>query len=210
MRPLMQAAGIALHTPTLSGLGERVHLASPQIDLETHINDILGVLHMEDLRDVTLIGFSYGGMVAAGAADRSRDRVGRLIYLDAFVPANGKSLYELMGRTVPADADWRVEPNPLPPDTSEDDVRWIRERRTPQSLACFTTPLHLISEATLPPRAYIRCTRLSPGDPLRSSAQRAKEAGWPYVEIDASHSPHITAPELLASTLLDLDQRLRD
>jgi pimeloyl-ACP methyl ester carboxylesterase len=147
-------------------------------------------------------------MVATGVADRSRDRIARLIYLDAFVPENGKSLYQMIGRAVEPDADWRVQPHAIPPDTSEADAQWIMARRTPQPLATFTTPL-LFSEESLPPRAYIRCTRLTPGDSLRSSALRAQASGWPYVEIDASHSPHITAPALLASTLLELDARLR-
>ena len=87
MHPLMQAAGHRLVTPTYTGLGEREHLASPSVDLETHIQDILNVIRYEDLRDIVLLGHSYGGMVATGVADRARDRVAQLIYLDAFVPA---------------------------------------------------------------------------------------------------------------------------
>src|ERR1700722_3986586 len=89
MHPLMQAAGHRLVTPTCTGLGEREHLASPSIDLETHIRDILNVIQYEDLRDIVLIGHSYGGMVATGVADRARDRIAQLICLDAFVPKNG-------------------------------------------------------------------------------------------------------------------------
>ena len=91
MRPLLRAAGHELFTPTYTGLGERAHLASPAIDLDTHIRDILGVLEMEDLRDVVLIGHSYGGMVATGVADRARERIAQLVYLDAFVPQDGQS-----------------------------------------------------------------------------------------------------------------------
>jgi pimeloyl-ACP methyl ester carboxylesterase len=75
VRPLMAAAGHQFFTPTYTGLGERAHLASPSNDLETHIQDVLGVLTFEDLREVVLIGHSYGGMVATGVADRARDRV---------------------------------------------------------------------------------------------------------------------------------------
>ena len=95
MHPLMQAAGHRLVTPTYTGLGERAHLANPSIDLETHIQDILNVIKYEDLRDIVLIGHSYGGMVATGVADRARDRVAQLIYLDAFVPDDGQSLLDL-------------------------------------------------------------------------------------------------------------------
>ena len=95
MHPLMQAAGHRLVTPTCTGLGERVHLANPSIDLETHIEDVLNVIKYEDLRDIVLLGHSYGGMVATGVADRARDRVSQLIYLDAFVPEDGQSLLDL-------------------------------------------------------------------------------------------------------------------
>ena len=97
MRPLLRAAGHDLFTPTYTGLGERAHLASPAIDLDVHIRDILGVLDMEDLREVALIGHSYGGMVATGVADRARDRIAQLVYLDAFVPKDGQSSFDLQG-----------------------------------------------------------------------------------------------------------------
>ena len=208
MRPLLdEGPNTALYTPTYTGVGERAHLGRPDITLDTHIQDILGVLEMEDLRDVTLIGHSYGGMVATGVADRARERVRRLIYLDAFVPSDGQSLYAITGQVPKPDADWRVPPRPLPPDTSPEDVAWARPRRGPQPLGTFTTPLRLTSEARLPPRAYIRCTRLMPDDPMHSSYERARASGWPMREIDASHNPHITAPALLAEVLADLVAR---
>ncbi len=95
MHPLMAAAGHRLVTPTYTGLGERAHLANPSIDLETHIEDMLNVIKYEDLRDIVLVGHSYGGMVATGVADRARDRVTQLIYIDAFVPGDGQSLFDL-------------------------------------------------------------------------------------------------------------------
>ena len=95
MHPLMAQAGHRLMTPTYTGLGERAHLANPAIDLDTHIQDILNVIKYEDLRDIVLLGHSYGGMVATGVADRARERVSQLIYLDAFVPRDGQSLLDL-------------------------------------------------------------------------------------------------------------------
>src|SRR5262249_58219154 len=81
MRPLLRAAGHELWTPTNTGLGERAHLAGPTVDLDTHIADVIGVLEMEDLREVVLIGHSYGGMVATGVADRAQARIAQGIYL---------------------------------------------------------------------------------------------------------------------------------
>jgi len=210
MHPLMSAAGHRLITPTYTGLGEREHLASPSNDLETHIQDVLAVIKYEDLHNVVLIGHSYGGMVATAVADRARERITQLIYLDAFVPKNGQSLLDLlppparqqMQERVKAGDGWRVLPNPTPPDTSEADVKWIAERRLPQSFKTFETPLRLSAADIALPRSYIYCKRIAPGDPFRPFAERAKsEAGWRYYEIDASHSAHVTAPEALAALL---------
>src|SRR5258706_660926 len=95
MHPLLRARGHDLFTPTYTGIGERVHLAHKDIDLDTHIADILGVLEAEDLRNVILIGHSYGGMVATGVADRAPQRISQLRYLDPFAPGNGQFLRDL-------------------------------------------------------------------------------------------------------------------
>src|SRR3954465_4914376 len=92
MHPLMSAGGHCLVTPTYTGLGERVHLANPSIDLETHIQDVLNVIRYEGLGDLVLVGHSYGGMVGTGVAGRARACITQLIYLDAFVPGDGQSL----------------------------------------------------------------------------------------------------------------------
>ena len=91
----LRQRGAEVYAPTLTGLGERVHLATPDVGLSTHIEDILGVLHYEDLRDVVLVGHSYGGAVVTGVADRARDRIQRLIYFDAFVLRNGESMADV-------------------------------------------------------------------------------------------------------------------
>src|SRR3982074_1305651 len=95
MHPLMQAAGHRLVAPSYTGLGERALLAHQGLDLESHVQDMLNVIQYEDLRDIVLVGHSYGGMVATGVADRARDKVAQLIYIDAFVPGDGQSLFDL-------------------------------------------------------------------------------------------------------------------
>ena len=92
---ILRAEGHTVFTPTLTGLGERAHLARPEIDLETHISDVLGVLDAEELDDVILCGHSYGGMVITGVADRLPGRIKALVYLDAFVPEHGESVIDL-------------------------------------------------------------------------------------------------------------------
>jgi len=211
MRPLLQEQGHALFTPTYTGVGERVHLAGPHVGLETHIADILGVLHFEDLRNVFLVGHSYGGMVATAVADRAPERLAHLIYLDAFVPRNGQSLCDLqpaeirerMRAAVRTEGDgWRVPPNPLPPDTSEEDVAWVTPRRVMQPINTFEEPVSLTGAGDRLPKTYIYCTRPAPGNIFQTFARRAQsEPGWQYIEINASHSPHVTVPAVLAALL---------
>lgn len=214
MRPLLRARGHAVFTPTLTGLGERTHLARPEVDLEVHVEDILGLLAFEDLREVILVGHSYGGMVATGVADRASERIARLVYLDAFVPRNGQMLSDLIGAPARAAAlaaerevgeGWRIPPNPMPPDTSPEDLAWAGPRRMLHPGATTRQPLPLTGAVDKLSRAYIYCTRFGPGDVFRQFAERAKvEKGWRYDELDASHNPHITQPEILAALLNEI------
>lgn len=211
MHPRLHALGHELVTPTYTGVGERVHLFSPAVDLETHIQDIINVLEFEDLRDVVLVGHSYGGMVATGVADRARERVGRLVYVDAFVPQDGQSVFGLAGETErermraaaqAAGDGLRIPPNPMPPDTAEADLAWAMPRRLPQPFNTFAQPLTLTGKPLTLPRSYIYCTRIPPVDVFGPFAARARsESGWRCFEIDSSHNPHITAPDALCALL---------
>jgi len=211
MHPLMRAAGHELFTPTHTGLGERVHLAHPGIDLEHHIQDICAVIFHEDLRDVVLVGHSYGGFVATGVAGRMPERLSQIVYLDAFVPKPGDTMLDLAtreqrerwteGARTSGDG-WRVPPNPLPPDTSPADVAWITLRRHPQPLKTMTQPLVLSGEETALPRSFVYCTRIAPGDMFGPFARAAESnPDWRYFGMDASHNPHVTAPDALAAIL---------
>ncbi|HKG49425.1 MAG TPA: alpha/beta fold hydrolase [Actinomycetales bacterium] len=92
--PLLRAAGHEVHAATATGLGDRVHLAGPAVDLDTHITDVVNVLAFEDLTEVTLVGWSYGGMIITGVAERVPERLAQLVYLDALVPADGETSYD--------------------------------------------------------------------------------------------------------------------
>ena len=207
MRPLMAERGHALWTPTYTGLGERAHLAGPQVNLDTHITDIVQVLEMEDLTDVVLVGHSYGGMVATGVADRSAPRLKRVIYLDAFVPEDGDSLATLAGQdpdTMRAMAEdgWRLPYRPMPPDTSQADLDWAMPRRMSHPVECFTQPLNLTGAGAHLPRHYIYALKTDDRDSFgRFHAMARTTPGWTAHEIDASHNPHITTPEALAERL---------
>ena len=123
VKRLLEGAGHRVYTTTLTGLGERAHLAHPEIDLETHIADIVNLLYFEDLADVRLVGHSYAGCIITGVADRARERLASLIYLDAHVPDDGESFLQLLDANNRASIEaatrtsgegWRVPPPAAP------------------------------------------------------------------------------------------------
>jgi pimeloyl-ACP methyl ester carboxylesterase len=211
MRPRLQARGHTLWCVSYTGLGDRAHLANPGIDLETHIKDVVAVLETEDLREVVLVGHSYGGMVATGVADRAANRISQLVYLDAYVPRNGQSMIDLSvpGRVkqwresaAAEGGGWAIPPGPMPPDTAPEDVAWATPRRRMHPLKTFEQPIQLCGSAQAIPRTYIYCTRPRPIDAFRQFLEQSRrEPGWRSFEIDASHNPHITAPAALAELL---------
>jgi pimeloyl-ACP methyl ester carboxylesterase len=214
MRPLFRAAGHEFFAPSYTGLGQRAHLARPDIDLDTHIQDVVSAIEFEDLKDVTLLGHSYGGMVATGVVDRVGRRIARVIYLDAFAPKDGQSLFDLVGPKAEGnmrggaakDGDgWKLPINPMPADTAPEDVAWASPRRRPQPIKTFEQKIKLESRDPSPPRHYIYAKKNGPGDAFRQFGERAKsETGWKYYEIDASHNPHITCPDVLMKLLSEI------
>jgi pimeloyl-ACP methyl ester carboxylesterase len=217
MTPYLRQAGHDVYTPTLTGLGERSHLLRPDIDLDTHIDDILGVLTYEDLRNVILVGHSYGGMVITGVADRAIERIGELVFLDAATPDSGESLLDVSRdlieqarreiRTVNgvevvlgqgAEVLKKVHSG------NEDIIAWKKGRLTPHPWKSFVQPLLLTNEAAVKklPRTMINCTttlRIRP----RDRVQRAL-TGDRVWEIDTTHDLMVTEPKAVAEMLLKL------
>jgi pimeloyl-ACP methyl ester carboxylesterase len=215
--PLLRAAGHEVSTPTLTGLGERKHLVRPDIDLDTHITDVVHVLEYEDLTDVILLGHSYGGMVITGVADRAGSRIAHLVYLDAAHPRNGQSLAdltpEMMGM---AHSEMRVVDGVelvLFPDsqamaymgvTDPQDFAWMTSKITPHPWKCFTQKLRLHDEAAVRriPRTNINCT-VSLG--MSTDERRARQLdGVRNFEIDTGHDLMITEPKAVAEMLLQV------
>lgn len=216
VRPLLRAAGHEVFTPTLTGLGERAHLGTPGTDLDTHVADVAAVLHYEDLSGVVLVGHSYGGIVITGVADRAGERVGHLVYLDADVPLDGESemdfvsdeeraAYEEAART--RGDGWQVPPpfpDPLPPGLPPE-VVWGVARMSPMPLRAMTEPLRPSTPSPDLLRTYVYCTEGKDGEPpLRNLDRIRSDPSWQFVELAADHVAHVTAPEKLAATLLDL------
>lgn len=212
MRSYLQAAGHEVYTPTLTGLGERIHLASPNVNLDTHIQDVVNVLVYEDLWDVILVGGSYGGMVITGVADQVPERLQQLAYLDAFAPHDGEALVDIGApddgafelptlshgvRAAARDGQWQLPSGRADP------------RMAPYLIATWTQPIQLRRPSGTVPRTFIRCTRfeLTPtvSPDLETSAERARtEPDWRYYELAAGHNAALAAPRETAELLLNL------
>lgn len=211
LRPLLWSQGHEVFTPSLTGIGEREHLTHPDVTLSTHIDDVVNLVLYEDLTDIVLLGFSYGGMVVTGAMARLADRVAHLVYLDAFVPGDGDSVERLVGGLPPGDTDrpWLLPARPRTLATEEETV-WASERRSLQPIGTFTeavslpTPLDAFGcsltyiKATADPdedddSAFSRAARLAAGSP-----------NWTLHEIATNHLIPLMEPEALASILLRL------
>lgn len=196
---LLSERGYTVYRPSLTGLGERVHLATPDVGLSTHIEDVVNVLRFEELHDVILVGHSYGGMIITGVADRVPDRIRRLVYVDAFVPEDGESVADVRGNGAAGMEEegfivppW-VEPDQPPP------------KDVPQPTKTFTEPLNLEKEAVRElPATYILTVEAghdAEDDDFASQAERAKERGWAVDTLEADHNPQWSAPELLVEML---------
>ncbi len=198
---LLREKGFNVYRPQLTGQGERVHLARGDIGLTTHIDDVVNTILYEDLRDIILVGHSYGGMVITGVADRVPDRIKRLVYLDAIVPADGDSVVTLLGRgdfiKQMTKGDFIVPPWVRPDQPPPHDV--------PQSLKTFTDPIVLKNEAARKiPATYILTVdqgKEPKDDDFFSQSVRAKERGWTMLQLTADHNPQRTAPEALVEML---------
>ncbi len=214
---LLRAAGHDVHTPTMTGLGERAHLLRPGIDLDLHIRDVVAVLAFEDLRDVVLVGHSYGGMVVTGVADRAPDRVGRLVYLDAANPINGQSLVDVAGPVIQA-----VRPDGQTVDgvelvllpsaeaglfygvTDPADLAWMAERLTGHPWRCFEQRLDLRNEEarwSIPQFHIVRTSTMATRDPELMAKAPSEGRLW---DIDTGHDPMITEPEQVVDALLEV------
>lgn len=220
VKRLLEAAGHEVFAPSLTGLGERSHLLSPDVGLETHITDVASLLHHWDLRDVVLVGHSYGGMVITGAADRATDRVGKLVYLDAANPRNGQSLVDVAGPTLELARPYGtvvdgVELVLLPAEgagafygvTDPDDLAWMDERLTAQPWRCFEDELVLANEEALwaLPQFHIVCEgTLLTRDPAIIEPARAEGRLW---TVDTGHDLMITEPAFVASALEEIAAR---
>lgn len=217
----LRAAGHRVFTPSYTGMGERAHLLSGSITIDTFIEDLVQVIQAEELRDVILVGHSFGGVPITGVADRIPERIGHLVYFDSVVLESGQDGFSNYPRE---EAEARIAaagkatgglavpaPDPLPPVwgivQGTPEYKWVKRRLTPHPLGSYTTPLklgHPIGNGL--PRTYIHCT--GPSYPVLDSSRELvkSQAGWNWLEIAAPHEAHITHPRLLTEVLLQTSQ----
>jgi pimeloyl-ACP methyl ester carboxylesterase len=209
-RPIAQAlrkAGHEVYTPTLTGLGERIHLMSPSINLDTHIADIVNVIKQEELSDIVLVGHSYGGMVVTGVADALPQKVASLVYLDAFVPENGQSLLNFLPPGAPAPvaaSDYTLAPLPASFFGASTAVAALVDARTtPHPTACFTQALKLGGGiGQIKKRTYIYCNVPAPTPFTQFYEKLKNNPSWTVHTLPCTHIVQIDMPDELTTLLL--------
>lgn len=209
--PLLRAAGHDVWTPTLTGLGERAHLATDSTDLSTHIRDVVAVLEMEELEDVVLVGHSYGGMVITGAAEQAHERIRRLVYLDGMVPRPDSCALEMMGgdlsgrlsATGAGEAGQSIPPPEFFGVLDPEDADWLRRLLTSQPPKSFTERLPLPEKrAERLPRTYIHCTDPMMVPPGRFLEKLKVSPDWRFHTLATGHDAMISDPQGLAEILV--------
>ena len=211
VRRALQALGHEVFTPTLTGVGERAHLLSPAITLDTHIDDVANLIRWEGLSNIVLCGHSYGGAVVAGVADRVGERIDHLVYLDAFVLENGQSLHDTLPeeqRTLQLDLardvgdGWKVPPIPAEVfNVNTADRAWVDAQCTMQPLATFQQPITLNGRYSTPQNTTFVLASGFDGSPFPPFCERARALGWATTTLACGHDVMLDQPQELTDIL---------
>ncbi len=209
MEDLLRAEGYRVYRPTLTGQGERVHLASKEVGLETHINDVVNTILFEELNDIILVGHSYGGMVVTGVADRVPEQIDHMIYLDAMVPYDGESVMNNATRKAPPHWQQNIKDGFIIPVWVKPDKQPPKD--VPHQLKTFTDEIELKN----PDRLNIRTDYILTVEPKKqpsedgfyAHSQRAEKYGWPVHILQANHNPQWTQPKELVDMLVKISRQ---
>lgn len=217
--PLLESAGHRVRAPSLTGYGDKAHLLGPEVGLDTHVDDIAGLIRDEDLAEVVLVGHSYAGLIVFSAANQLPERVAHLVYLDAMVPEDGETAAEahpatrqLVDLALRSESGWRVPPPPeqSPPRglfgvTDPSDVAWLRSTLSDQPVRCFRQPARLDNPAVNAiPRTHIHCVGTTTAGMTKRPVRRMQPNGSParVWELPTGHDCMITMPAELTELLL--------
>lgn len=223
--PKLQEAGHRVFATTATGMGDRQHLANPAIDLDTHIADVVQTIEFEDLHDVILVGWSYGGLIITGVAEQIPERLATIVYVDATVPADGQTGYEaelysdeaiaadvMSGLDAGLPGFFTIEPligwiSDMTKDPAV--LEWLLDHLTPQTLATYTQPIQVSNpDAAAVPHVFLFCTEAK-GTPdvdhtVRTLERVQADPDWTVIELADNHLVPINNPELFVETLLSL------
>lgn len=212
----LRADGHQVFMPTMTGLGERAHLLDASVGLSTFIDDVCAVIKCEELDDVVLVGHHFAGLIISGVADRRKERIRRLVFLDALIVQSGQSVMSILPPSIQAERcrtidpeGWRMKvPNPdkfgvFEPQQAE----WVMRRLTPHPLKSYTDPLilkHPLGNGL--PKTYIASTNPSFSALAGARSWVREQADWRYREIATGHDAMVIAPYALAALLQDIAQ----
>ncbi|MDW6058963.1 alpha/beta hydrolase [Streptomyces sp. FXJ1.4098] len=219
--PLLTSAGHRVVAPTLTGYGDKAHLLSPEVGLDTHVDDVVRLITEEAMTEVILVGHSYAGLVISSAANQIPHRIAHLVYLDAMVPEDGETAVDVLpvaqaqiDRALQSESGWRVPPLPeFPPPmglfgvTDPADVAWLRTMLSDQPVRCLQQPVRLDNPAVdAIPRTHIHCVVGEPEGITRRPVPAIQPNGTPAQvwELATGHDCMITTPVELADLLLKL------
>ena len=210
--PRLRKAGHEVFAPSLTGLGERKHLASARVDLETHIQDIVALVEMEDLKKVVLVGHSYGGMVITGVADRIPTRLAALVYLDAFVPENGKCAldYVVPERAARMRHEGERTGFVTPPLMSlwgltlQSHLDFVGPREVRHPFPTFSQPISLsnYAESRRIPKTFLYCSSPATGTFDQFAERYRNDPAWRFHELKTGHDAMLLVPDEVTRLLL--------
>jgi pimeloyl-ACP methyl ester carboxylesterase len=210
---LLEKRGHKVFTPTMTGLGERSHLLDAKVDLATHITDIVNVIKWEGLDDIVLVGHSYGGIIVSGVAEKARNAIASIVFLDAFVPDDGTALAETASQPVreaiaAATQKGELALKPIPAAVfrvNENDRAWVDAMCVPHPIATFKDKINLTgARDRIAKRSYIRAKGYP--SPSFDAAQAKVQAmsGWQIYEMPCGHDAMVDMPDRLTEILVEV------
>ena len=210
---LLRAQGHDVFAPTLTGVGERSHLLRPGIDLDTHITDVVNVIRWERLQDVVLCGHSYGGWVISGVVEQVPERIGSIVYVDAFLPEDGQRGIDLQSPESSAEVlDAAEKDETARPAHSaaryglnRADLAWVDPLLTPQPVGVSLQPIRLTgARERVARKAYVLATGYAEANPRFAEAyEKLKpDPTWRLFEAPCGHEVMLDMPDLVAEILL--------
>jgi len=208
---ILERHGHKVYAPTLTGLGERSHLMSGMITLDTHISDVVNVIRWENLESLVLVGHSYGGWIISGVAEQAEKKIASIVFLDAFMPENGQRVLDTNSPRSRAEIEEalkraevsRPAPHPSVWKVNEKDQAWVQEKFTAQPIGVAFTPIRLTgARDRIAKKTYVRALGYDNPNFEKAYANVKADPTWRTFEMPCGHEVMIDMPERTAEILL--------